>query len=429
MSKLLNNLWLAVFLPMCLSAAANARVVNLTVAPRTPWNGKIDVTYSLECDVPNANVQLAFHAHDNDRNEDVAMLSLSGDGIGDALPPGGPYKTVWDSAADCPKGHSSDLAIDVTVTEVLVPQPVTGTYLMINLLDGSYTTSDTAPSLSDNTYRTTKLLLRRVPAGTFTMGSPAKEAGRKDDETQHRVTLTKDFYIGVFEMTQQQYQLIAGGNPSEHTGAARPVESVSYDDLRGETYAWPTNGHSVDAKSFFGKLRAKTGLPFDLPTEAQWEYACRAGSTGALNTGAKNLSPKLDNWDKDEVAGYTMDAGRHSFNLSDQKGGYSEHTKAGSYAANSWGLYDMHGNVAEWCLDSYGSFSSAAVTDPVGAAPNGCNVIRGGHWNGLNGIYYDLENTNVDNVDAQYCRSASRSYAPGLDRENYIGFRACLILP
>ncbi len=422
MSKLLYFLWLAVFLPMCLSAAAEARVVNLTATPRTPWNGKIDITYSLACDDANANIQLAFRAHDNDRNEDVAMFSLSGDGIGDALPPGGPYKTVWDSAADYPKGHSSDLAIDVTVAEVYVPQPITGNYLMINLQDGSYTTSNTAPALTDNTYRTTKLLLRRVSAGTFTMGSPTKEAGRKDDETQHRVTLTKDFYIGVFEMTQQQYQLIAGGNPSEYKGTTRPVESVSYDDLRGETYAWPANGHSVAPSSFLGKLRAKTGLPFDLPTEAQWEYACRAGSTGALNTGETNLSPKMDNWDTDEVAGYTMTAGRHSFNLN---GG--QHTTVGSYKANSWGLYDMHGNVAEWCLDSYGSFSSAAVTDPAGAAPNGCNVIRGGHWNGLNGIYYDLDNTNVDNVDAQYCRSASRSYASELDRENYIGFRVCLI--
>ncbi len=426
MSKLLNIrafckrliLWLTALLPMCLPAATEARVVNLSAVPRTPWNGMVDITYSLECDNANAQIQLAFKGHDNDRDEDVVLTTLTGDGVGDTLQAGGPYKTVWDSAKDYPNGHSSDLRIDVSVADVVVPQPITGTYLTINLQDGSYTTSDTAPSLSDNTYRTTKLLLRRVSAGRFSMGSSSSEVGHRADETQHQVTLTKDYYIGVFEMTQKQYQLIAGSNPSEYSGDTRPVERVSYDDLRGQTNAWPTNGHAVDADSFLGKLRAKTGLSFDLPTEAQWEYACRAGKTTPFNTGASLTALKK---------AYSADAGRNSFNETDKTGGYSEHTKVGAYTPNAWGLYDMHGNVAEWCLDSYGNYSSTAVTDPEGAAPNGCNVHRGGHWNGLNGIFYQLSMDDYNNIDAQYCRSASRSYASENSRKNYIGFRLCLI--
>ena len=152
----------------------------------------------------------------------------------------------------------------------------------------------------------------------------------------------------------------------------------------------------MDSGSFLGKLRAKTGQTFDLPTEAQWEYACRAGTTTALNTG-KNLTST--GWD------YAMDeAGRYSYNQKDGKGGYSEHTKVGSYLPNAWGLYDMHGNVGEWCLDWYtAGIGSSAVTDPKGPNSGEYRVVRGGGWYG----------------NAQSCRSARVHH---YFKSNYYGY-------
>ena len=245
--------------------------------------------------------------------------------------------------------------------------------------------SSVGPNLDDNTCRTTDLWLRKIPAGTFIMGSPSNEVGRINGEMpQHEVTLTQGFYIGVFECTQKQWELVMGTeSPSLYKWDARPVERVSYDMIRGTSATagagWPTYGHQVDSTSFMGKLQAKTGLVFDLPTEAQWEYACRAGTTTALNSGKNLISTAQD----DNMA----EVGRYSFNQSDGKGGYSEHTKVGSYLPNVWGLYDMHGNVCEWCLDWYEASSSsmAAAMDPVGPTSwiTGENRVgRGGSWNG-----------------------------------------------
>ena len=255
--------------------------------------------------------------------------------------------------------------------------------------------TDAAPNLYGDTCRTTELWLRRIPAGTFIMGSLEDEVGRtSNDMAQHEVTLTQVFYIGVFECTQKQWELVMGSNPSLYKGDCRPVEQVSYNMIRGTGAqagaGWPAYGHEVDAVSFMGKLQAKTGLTFDLPTEAQWEYACRAGTTTALNSG-KNLTSASDA-DMAEI-------GRYSCNQSDGKGGYSEHTTVGSYLPNAWGLYDMHGNVCEWCLDWYGASttSTEVQTDPVGPDTGSRRVERGGVW-------YNY---------ADFCRSASRgNYSP-----------------
>ena len=399
------RLAILLFLFSCLAlyAAENARVTNLTATPRTPWNGLVDITYSLECDTPDAAMVVSFQGFDYDRNESIPMTTLTGDGAGgELLQAGGPYHIVWDFANDWPKGHSSEF----TVTAMAKNLP----YLVVNLNTGAVTPSTTGPDLSDDTCRTTELWLRRIPKGTFTMGSPEGEVGRESGggkETQHQVTLTEDFYIGVFEITQMQYSLIYGSNPSDYKGDTRPVEYVSYDDIRGTGSTagagWPTYGHAVDSGSFLGKLRAKTGKTFDLPTEAQWEYACRAGTTTALNTG-KNLTST----DKDSA----MDeAGRYNYN-----GGYSsKHTKVGSYLPNAWGLYDMHGNVCEWCLDWWkkSGLGSSAVTDPKGPDSGSDRVVRGGSW--IHG--------------ALYCRSAFRDYGnfASYNNRNLYGFRVVLL--
>ena len=304
-------------------------------------------------------------------------------------------------------------------------------YVVVDLSRGPVATtypvrySSVGPNLDDDTCRTTELWLRKIPAGTFIMGSPEDEVGRSSrlerlEMVQHEVTLTQDFYIGVFECTQRQWELVMGSNPSEYKGDCRPVETVSYNKIRGTGEqagaGWPEYGHAVDSTSFMGKLQAKTGLTFDLPTEAQWEYACRAGTTTALNSG-KNLTSIDQDAAMDEV-------GRYFFNTSDGKGGYSEHTTVGSYLPNAWGLYDMHGNVYEWCLDwepnPYEPCGTTPVVDPVGALSGNFRITRGGAWHSQ---YF----VNAA-CGAQYCRSASRFDPNPRVGKDYYGFRV-LCLP
>lgn len=393
------------FLFSCLAllAAENARVVNLVATPRMPWNGLVDITYSLECDTPDDAMAVSFQGHDRDWDESVPMTSLTGDGAaGELLQAGGPYHIVWDSAADWPGGHSSEFTVAATA-EAKENWP---RYLVVDLNTGAITTSSTGPDLSDDTCRTTELWLRRIQKGTFTMGSPDTEVGRFSSEAQHQVTLTEDFYIGVFPITQKQFFLVYGSNPSNYQGDTRPVEKINYGILRGESKGagWPSS-NEVDEDSFLGKLRAKTGRDFDLPTEAQWEYACRAGTTTALNTG-KNLT-----WPSQDSA---MDeAGRYLSNQKDGRGGYSEHTKGGSYLPNAWGLYDMHGNVRECCLDWYQKdLGNSAVTDPKGPATGTERSDRGGSF-----FFY-----------AQHCRSATRNKLSPLGSSPFLGGRVALTL-
>jgi len=300
-------------------------------------------------------------------------------------------------------------------------------YLVIDLAGGpsatnypvSYPGAVPAGGWTDE-YKTTKLVLRRIPAGTFTMGSPDGELGRFDErEAQRQVMLTQDYYMGVFEVTQLQWELVMGNRPSYFNNASyyasRPVEQVSYHDIRENadsnsaiTPNWPQSS-AVGASSFVGKLRSKTGLTtLDLPTEAQWEYACRAGTTTALNSG-KNLTALDSCPNVDEVGRYWYNGGE----AWTQGGNTSVGTaKVGSYLPNAWGLYDMHGNVYEFCLDWYET-CHAATTNPVGAASGSVRVFRGGSWGGI----------------AYSCRSAFRDFSFPSGRASLRGFRLSRTLP
>ena len=206
-------------------------------------------------------------------------------------------------------------------------------------------------------YKTNKLVLRRIESGTFIMG-------KNQNDESHRVTLTKPFYIGVFEVTQSQYRYVTGERPSKFSGDMRPVEQVSYDMIRGASAGskWPESA-AVDKDSFFGRLRAKTGIDtFDLPTDAQWEYACRAGTKTNYNNGGNDCFSDM------------AQVGRFLRN----GGGGDKHTTVGSYMPNYWGLYDMHGNVWELCLDWMGPLLYGA--DPKGTSIMSTRVCRGGCW-------------------------------------------------
>ena len=229
----------------------------------------------------------------------------------------------------------------------------------------------------------------QIEPGTFIMGSPESELGRCrwGDEKQHQVTLTKRFYLGKYPVTQKEYQAVMGNNPSHFKGDNLPVEEVSWDD----------------AKRFCSRLNdlkhneLPAGYRFDLPTEAQWEYACRAGTTTALNNGL-NLTSNICCPHLDEVAWYgeLLDGETHP---------------VGQKEPNAWGLYDMHGNVWEWCNDWDADYPSSAVTDPTGPASGSYRVMRGGSWD----------------LSAQCCRSASRNGNDPTRRYGSVGFRVALV--
>ena len=329
-------------------------------------------------------------------------------------------RTIVATATLC--GMLGLVAADTPAAKKAAPcqcAPAKSLYLVVDLSGGtnavSYPVShlDAVPKGGwTDEYKSRKLVMRRIDPGSFIMGCTVEEKGYNGGEAvPHKVTITNSFYIGVFEVTQKQYELVTGLTPSSYKGDTRPVEDISWNHIRGESaeFNWPMS-NKVDEVSFIGVLRAKTGIAsFDLPTEARWEYACRAGTTNALNSGKEmtncgsGTDPQVD------------EVGRYYYNRGDAKkkdGKTNSHEIVGSYKPNAWGLYDMHGNVWEWCLDWYqgrGSFDSRPVTDPVGPRWGSGRVQRGGSWSG----------------GATDSRSASRnSWSPAGKHNNY-GFRLC----
>ena len=214
-----------------------------------------------------------------------------------------------------------------------------------------------------------------IPAGTFTMG----DASGDDDETPHEVTLTQPFKMGVHEVTQAQYEQVMGVNPSTFKGANNPVEMVSWEE-------------AVEFCRRLSELPAEkaAGNVYRLPTEAEWEYACRAGTTTKYSFGDDESELRDHAWCSEN-----SDVQTH---------------RVGSKKPNAWGLYDMHGNVYEWCQDRHGDYPSGSVTDPTGPAVGSDRVGRGGGWNST----------------AEYCRSAFRYGTFPSFRYDYFGFRVCL---
>ena len=231
-----------------------------------------------------------------------------------------------------------------------------------------------------------KMEMIYCPPGEFMMGSPATEEGRGDDETQHRVRLTKGFWLGKYPVTQGQWQSVMGRNPSKFTGDdVLPVEWVSWNDCKRFI------------KKVKSSVKQQLGGDARFPTEAEWEYACRAGTTTAYFWG-NALNGDRANCDGRKPCGTKT------------KGPYlKKTTPVGRYAPNPWGFHDMHGNVFEWCNDWAGCYPTGSVTDPIGPARGDRRVLRGGGW----GSY------------ARYCRSAScGGYFPGCCNGDF-GFRLC----
>jgi formylglycine-generating enzyme required for sulfatase activity len=236
-----------------------------------------------------------------------------------------------------------------------------------------------------------------VPAGTFTMGSPETEADRDPDEVQHSVTLTRDFLMRKTEVTQAEYQALIGSNPSGNAGCADcPVENVSWFDALAYCNAKSIADGLTPAYEGSGTDWTWT-LSADgwrLPTEAEWEYACRAGTQTPFNTG--------DCLNADTEANYNGTAPSTGCATGISRG---QTMSVGSLAANAWGLFDMHGNVWEWCWDGNADYPTEPVTDP--ASDGEKSIFRGGSW------YHD----------SLYCRSANRAGANPDHFDVYFGFR------
>lgn len=211
-----------------------------------------------------------------------------------------------------------------------------------------------------------------IPAGTFWMGSPESDEMEPDNEKLHEVTISQPFYMGIYPVTQAQWEAVMGNHPRHFTGdSTHPVDRVSWED----------------AQEFLNRLSELDGRTYTLPTEAQWEYACRAGSTGRYCFG-------------DDVS----QLGDYAWYI--ENSDYTSHP-VGQKQANAWGLYDMHGNVWEWCHDWLGHYDGTASVDPSSPHTSAMRVIRGGSW-------YDFA---PDLRSA--CRRASRPNA----RYSHVGFR------
>lgn len=203
-----------------------------------------------------------------------------------------------------------------------------------------------------------KLELVLIPPGTFEMGSLEKEEGRAKSETRHTVTLTKPFYMGKYEVTQEQFEALMGENPSKLKGPTLPAERITWEE----------------AAKFCAKLSEKSGKTVLLPTEAQWEYACRAGTTTVFNTG-------------DTLAALDANVNGDGKYGGSEKGENRQKTlSVGSFKPNAFGLFDMHGNVWEWCRDFYDEnyYATSPAQDPEGPAKSSedppVRVARGGSY-------------------------------------------------
>ncbi|MCX6545173.1 MAG: formylglycine-generating enzyme family protein [Acidobacteria bacterium] len=226
----------------------------------------------------------------------------------------------------------------------------------------------------------TRMVLVAIEPGSFVMGSPASEAGRNDDEQPHRITLSRRIYMGRYEVTQTEWQMVMGANPSRFSDCARcPVEQVNF----------------YDVDDFLTRLTARSSaMRYRLPTEAEWEYACRAGTSTAYGLGDQ-LEARDANFNASPGEQVTPGSGAYRTR------------PVGSFAPNAWGLHDMHGNVWEWTNDFYGPYDAQADVDPRGPQAGTTRVIRGGSW------YFD----------AASARCAQRYTHAPQDRGFSLGFR------
>ena len=443
------------------------QMTSLSAHQRYPWNGKVDIDFSFTSAIPEAFAFIQFKAtYVNKSGETVEVPMKTFDQI--TLPwctNAGTYRVTWDSTADAPNLFVTNL--DYTVTANMAK------YMVVDLSagkDGPFPISyyEDVPDFPgvekgkwDDYHKTTNLVLRLIQPGQFIQAWSDESNAREG--LSHTAILTKPYYIGVFEVTQEQMFLMTGSygvSDSIFTGGRRKMRPtmVRYNELRGGAYGgtinWPITGSEVSATSILYGFRQKTGtIGFDLPTECEWEYATRCGgaASGFFNDGSDAGIPRSTKFSTIQNGNATLERlGRYQHNggmiKTDNGDGTYTYTSAdtssdeslgtavvGSYEPNAWGLYDMHGNVSEWCngvwkgpyytwLDADGYYCQGKypLTDDVGPALK--------EW----GLYsYRIMRGGQHESPAAYClipRRANRGH--GLFEERFAsGVRLCWRFP
>ena len=353
--KLKSNILVALVVTVT-NLFADISVSDVKVFSGYPWK-EVAIGYTITGSTDQERT-LDVTATDNTNGKTYVCWTLEGV----SCTPGR-HIIKWNALVDGVKIASNDVVFKLRI----IPSPPL--YCVIDLSGGKSAESYPVTGLTavpnggwTDEYKTTKLVLRRVEAGTFKM------------QNQYDVRLTRPFYIGVFELTHKQYDLVARYECYRYwRGDSGPVLSASSALLRrGDTTGYPPS-NEIWNDSFLGRLRTKTGLDFDLPTEAQWEYACRAGTTSDYNNGGSVLADLnlLGRWSRNGGQHYVSGPGWGAWD--DDGSG-----DVGKFLPNAWGLYDMHGNASEICLDWFGEICNA--TDPTGADSGSDRVIRGGSW-------------------------------------------------
>jgi formylglycine-generating enzyme required for sulfatase activity len=332
---------------MLVVEAVDPVVSNVKVSHR-PGTHKVDIRYDV-ADADGDALWITVKVSDNGgASYVVPAAGFSGD-FHLVIQPGSGKHIVWDAGVDWGGRYSANMRFRVTA-------------------------SDTHETMV------------WIAPGTFTMGSPSNEKDRSGERPQTKVTISRGFLMSKYEVTQAQYKSVVGTNPSFFKGDNNPVEWVSWH--KAVAYC----AKLTESEKATGRLPA--GYEYRLPTEAEWEYACRAGTTTRFSYGDDPDYSQLG-----EYAWYENNSSNTTHPVGEKK-------------PNGWGLYDMHGNVFEWCQDWFGNYPGGSVTDPQGAATGSDRVLRGGYWDS----------------DAGICRSAYRDadYPGTLNDSHYLGFRPVL---
>ena len=430
------------------SAFADPSVTLTSVRQRYPWNGKVDLDYAIAGMTASADYYVRFKVTRTGGQPPETLVCSSFDDPSELIcPTDGSHRATWNSTLDAARFEAESATFTVELVSAPAGKedsPYAVDYMVVDVSAGSEAKSypvtyekglgGDSSKYNAEAYKTGKIVFRRIKAGSFMMGSPESEPGRETDytynmaslakETRHKVTLTEDYWLSLFPITRRQYFNVTGVEKDVDAGCDQdadqcPVQNVSYQDLRGASLgvAVPIDGR-VDEGQFFGRLRARTGVAFDLPTEAQWERACRADTDTAAYFGANATRQQV--FDNAWISFWILGQYRCTPGNAYPSGSTTPKVHAVGLHANPWGLFDLFGNVWELCLDRVAAntaendLGSAAVTDPLTQVAGGNVVFRGGA--------YSYTDDRMVRAAARFGRLTAQAAAPGF------GFRAAAVV-